>query len=163
MNDGFRVRIRLELVTLGCELLLQLLEVLDDSIVDDGDPTVHMRMGIALDGPAVSRPPRMPDASTTLQRLLPQPHLEVLELAFRAAPVEVTVLNRRDASRVVAAVFQPPEGVDKVRRHGFRAENAHDPAHLGESPCSCAVLDLILDGTGHNSNLISWYFLVRSS
>src|SRR5690606_28352367 len=87
MNDGFRVRIRLELVTLGCELLLQLLEVLDDSIVDDGDPTVHMRMGIALDGPAVSRPPRMPDASTTLQRLLPQPHLEVLELAFRAAPV----------------------------------------------------------------------------
>jgi hypothetical protein len=55
--------------------------------------------------------------------------LEVPELALGASPREPPVLERRDAGGIVAAVFEPLQGVDDRTRNGARPENADDSTH----------------------------------
>ena len=123
------VGLGLELVALGGELVAQLLEVLDDAVVHDGDALVHVRVGVALDRLAVRRPARVAEAGAALQGLVGEPQLQVLELALGAAAVEMAVLDGGDARRVVAAILEPPQRVDEVARHRLLPENADDAAH----------------------------------
>ncbi len=51
-----------EAVALGRELLAQRLEVLDDAVVDDGEPARRVRMGVRLGRLAVGRPAGVADA-----------------------------------------------------------------------------------------------------
>ena len=55
--------------------------------------------------------------------------LEVLELALGAQPGQPAAFERRDARRIVAAVFEPPEGGKNVPRHRLASQNANNPAH----------------------------------
>ena len=119
MQHGLGVGLGLEPVALGRELLFQLLEVLDDAVVHDGDALVHVRVGVVLDRPAVRRPARVAEAGAALQRLVGEAQLQVLELAFGAAPVEAAVLHRGDAGRIVAAIFEAAQGVDEVAATAF--------------------------------------------
>ena len=58
-----------------------------------------------------------------------QAEFEVAQLAFGAAAPELAVFDRRHASRVVAAVFEPLQRINKLRRHRTGADNANDAAH----------------------------------
>ena len=86
-----------EMVSLGGELLAQRLEVLDDAVVDDGEPGRSVRMGVGDRRLAVGRPARMSDADRPAERLGGEFGLEVLELALGAPPLEPAVFERRDA------------------------------------------------------------------
>ncbi len=58
------------------ELLLQRVEVLDDAVVDQGQPVVvaaAVRVGVAVGGAAVGRPPGVPDAGARGRRAAAPP------------------------------------------------------------------------------------------
>ena len=55
--------------------------------------------------------------------------LEVLKLALGAPALELAVLERRDARRIVAAVFEALQRIDDRARDRSRSENANNPAH----------------------------------
>ena len=129
MQHRLGVGLGLEHVALGGQRVAQLLEVLDDAVVHDGDALVHVRMGVALGRAAVRRPARVADAGAPLQRLVGEPQLQVLELALGAAAVEMAVLDGGDAGRIVAAILEPPQRVDEIARDRLRSENADDAAH----------------------------------
>ena len=56
--------------------------------------------------------------------------LEVPELALGASPREPPVLERRDAGGIVAAVFEPLERIDELRRRRLGADYADNAAHF---------------------------------
>ena len=63
------------------------------------------------------------------ERLGVQPRFEVDELSFRAAAGELPMFKRRDAGGIVAAIFEPLQCIDDLRRDRPRPENPDDPAH----------------------------------
>ncbi len=118
----------------GFELRAQFREILDDAVMDHGDPVGRMGMGIDLVGPAMGRPTGVADADGPRQRLLGEPDLEIAQLAFGAAAGQLAGLQRRDPGRIVAAVFQPPQGIHHARRDRLAAENSYDSAHDATPP-----------------------------
>ena len=56
--------------------------------------------------------------------------LEVLELALGAPALEPAVLERRDAGRIVAAVFEPLQRIDDRACDRPGPENPDNSAHL---------------------------------
>src|SRR5262249_47663150 len=99
MDDDLGVGLRLELVAEGGELAPQLLEVLDDAVVDDGDTVGGVRMRVGLVRPAVRRPARVADAGGARQRLARQQRLQIAELALGAPPGDVALGQRRRTRR----------------------------------------------------------------
>src|SRR5262245_27240150 len=91
------------------ELPPQRLEILDDTVVDDRDLVGGDRMSIGLGRAAVCRPSRVTDADRPLHRLVIEPPSKIGELAFGAAAFDATVDQRRYSSRIVTAIFEPPE------------------------------------------------------
>ena len=55
--------------------------------------------------------------------------LEVGEFARTSADVHLPVAHDGHASRVVAAVFEPPKALDENGQERFGADVAHDAAH----------------------------------
>ncbi len=127
-------------VALGAELVAQLLKVLDDAVVHDGNAIVHVRVGVALHRLAVRRPARMAEARAALQGMVGKPQLQVLELALGAAPIEMAVLDGGNARGVVAAILEPAQRVDDLARHRLLPENADDATHVLASEPAAPVL-----------------------
>ena len=86
-------------------------------------------MGIALGGLAVSGPSRVPDTDRARERLGLEPRLQVHQLAFSAAAVDVAVHQGGDAGRIVAAILEPLQRVHQERRDRRFADDADDAAH----------------------------------
>ena len=66
-----------------------------------------------------------------------------LELALGAPAFELAVLERRHASRIVAAVFEALQRIDDRARDRPRSQNANNPAHVS-SPQLCSSEPSIL-------------------
>jgi len=103
MRDDLGVGLRLEAVTVGQQVLLDLQVVLDDPVVDDDQRAVAIgvRMGVLFGRPAVGRPARVANAERARQRPLAEDAFEHLE------PSE-----HRDAGGVVAAILEPLQPFD---------------------------------------------------
>jgi hypothetical protein len=69
------------------------------------------------------------NARPPFERLAQTSALEISELALGAPAREVTVLDGRDPSRIVAAIFETAKRVDEVSRDRLRAKYSNDPAH----------------------------------
>jgi hypothetical protein len=54
----------------------------------------------------------MADAGPSRQRLIEKSSFEIAQLAFRAPARKRAILNRCDASRIVAAIFKPTQRID---------------------------------------------------
>src|SRR6185503_14593813 len=80
-------------------------------------------------GPAVGRPAGVADADGGVQRVGGQHRLQRLDLARRAAALDVAVHHAGDACRVVAAVLQALEAVDQPLLHRAGPDDADDAAH----------------------------------
>ncbi len=133
MGDDLGVGLRFEHIAIGLELCPQLAEILDNAVMNDGELGRGVRMRICLVGLAMRRPARVADADQPFQRLARQPDLEILELALGAATGELPALERRDAGRIVAAIFEPPQRLDHLARDRFLAQNPDDAAHAHTS------------------------------
>ena len=130
-HEGGDLRIRLgrECVAFRDEFLAQRLEVLDDPVVDDGEPARGVRMGVGLGRLAVRRPAGVADADRTQERRRGEPGLEVLELALGAPAFKLAVFKGRHPGRVVASIFEAFQCVDDRARNRAGPQNAHNSAH----------------------------------
>src|SRR6185437_8987982 len=123
------VGLGLEAIAQARQLGLELLKILDDAVVDDRDAVGGDRMGVGLARHAMRRPAGMADADPALDRLLGETRLEPRELALGAAALDMAIDQRRDAGRIIAAIFEPPEPLDEQRRHLLTPDDANDAAH----------------------------------
>ena len=131
MGDDLGVGLGVEDKAGGLELALQLAVVLDDAVVDQRQALRRMRMGIRLGRRPVGGPAGVADAGMPVKRRPLEPLLEVPELAGGPPAHQVAILQRGDAGRIVAAVFEPLQRVDELRCDGTVPENSDDAAHAG--------------------------------
>ena len=131
VGDDLGVGVAVEDDALFLQLALEGGVVLDDAVVDDGDAAIaaEVRMGVAVGGRAVGGPARVADADAAGRRLLLQMSGQFGDAAGPLADVQMRAGQRGHAGAVVAAIFQPPQALDKDR---FRLSIAHvtdDAAH----------------------------------
>jgi hypothetical protein len=125
----FRIGLGREAVAFAGEFLAQRLEILDDPIVNNRQSVAGVRVRVPLRRLAVRRPAGVADTDPALERGAFELRLEIPELAFGAQPRHPAVLERGDPRRVVAAIFQPLQRRDDLRRDRAMSQNADDSAH----------------------------------
>ena len=86
-------------------------------------------MGVGDRRLAMGRPAGMANADRPAERLGGEFRLEVLELAFRAPPLEPAVFERRDAGGIVAAVFEALQRIHDRSGDRTPAQDADNAAH----------------------------------
>ncbi len=109
--------------------LAQFAEILDDAVVNDGDAVGGMRMRVGLGRLAVGGPAGMADADMPLQRRGLEPGFEIFQFAFGATALQVRALERRHTGGIVAAIFQPLQGIDQQIRNRTTPQNSDNAAH----------------------------------
>src|SRR3546814_9211186 len=88
MGNDLAVRLRRKAVPRCLELGAKLLVVLDDSIVDESNAIVGVRVGIRLAGCPMRRPAGVADADDSPQWLPVEQFLEASDLADRPTPAD---------------------------------------------------------------------------
>ncbi len=129
VRDDLGVGLRHEDMAAGLQIRAQLAEVLDDAIVHHRHFGRRMRMRVDFGRPPMRRPARVADPARAGQRVGAQHGFQVPELALGAPTRQPPVLERRDAGRVVAAIFEPLQRLDEQVRDRLTAEDADDAAH----------------------------------
>ena len=129
VGDDLGVGLRAELRSFLLQLLAQFAEILDDAVVDDGEPVGGMGMRVAFGRPTVGRPAGMADADGARERLAREPRLEIAQLAFGAPAGELPAFQRGDAGGIVASVLEPLERIDQRGRDRLTPEYAHNSTH----------------------------------
>ena len=134
VRDNFGVGFRAELIAASDKKLPQLDVVFDNSVVHDCELAVarQVRMRIDVVRLAVSSPARVSHAHVTRKRLAAvgfvhergQPPFGFDHLDF------ARFVHYRDAARVIAAIFEFFQSVDKHRRGLFPPGKSYDSAHV---------------------------------
>jgi hypothetical protein len=116
MGENLGVGSGCESVAGGDEVFLELLVVLNDAVVDDGDAAglIEMRVGVFVAGRTVSGPAGVADADGAANGF----GLELASQAFVDFPLLLAYLERgvvddAQASAVVAAIFEAAQAVDQ--------------------------------------------------
>ena len=122
-----------ERVALGEQLGLDLGEVLDDAVVDDGELVVvgEVRVRVGVGRAAVGRPARVADAGRAVgQRVVDEVVAEHLELARALAHAQAPVaVDDGDAGGVVSPVLEPREAREEDGLAVARAHVSDDSTH----------------------------------
>src|SRR5215472_4480481 len=120
-QDGHRLSVGLSLKDMaeGGQFAAQSLKILDNAVVDDGDPVRGDRVGVSLGRQAMGCPTGVTDADHPLHRLAVEPPSKVHQLALGAPALDAAVDEGRDASRIIATVFEAAEPFDQPRSYCF--------------------------------------------
>jgi hypothetical protein len=113
MRDDLGIGLAFKDMALGGQLGLQLGKVLDDAVVDQGDASGLVRVGVDGCWGTVGGPARVADPNRGVQRCPDQYGLEIADLALGAATFGHAADQSRDAGRIIAAVLKPFETVDQ--------------------------------------------------
>src|ERR1044071_410824 len=109
MRDDFRVRFGDEAMIGLSQAVFQLKIVFDDAVVNDDDAprAVAVWMRVLFRRTPVRGPARMADAVSAVEWRQADRLFQIAELALGAANLKVVAfVNDRDASRIVAAIFE---------------------------------------------------------
>ena len=128
-GDGFGVGVGPGLDPRLGQFGAQFAVVFDDAVVDHGDATGLMGVGVVHRGRAVGGPAGVPDTGLPGQRVVHQQIAEIDQLAHGAAAVQPAVIHRGDAGAVIAAIFQPLERLHQDRGGFVLAQYADNAAH----------------------------------
>ena len=109
MGDDLGIGLAREDVPAAFKLFAQLGEVLDDTVVHDGDmPAARsVRMRVRFARFAMRGPTRVPDAARALEIKMRQRVLQARNLALAMDDGKGVALLHRDAGRIVTAVLEP--------------------------------------------------------
>ena len=91
-------------------------------------------MRVGLGRLAVRRPAGVADADRPAKRRSRKLRLEVFQLALGAPPLQSAVLECRDASGIVAAVFEPLQRGDNRARDRSGPDNPDNSTHRRSPP-----------------------------
>ena len=130
MDDDFGVGLGLEQVVVAFQFRLEVLVVLDDAVMDDGDLAGRMGMGVGFGRTAMGRPAGVADADGSGKRLLLDAAVQVDQLAFRPAAIDPAIDQRRHAGTVVSAILQPPQTLDQKGSDLVLADDTDNTAHF---------------------------------
>ncbi len=132
VGEHLRVRFGHKGVALPLQHGAQRAEVLDDAVVNYGDlaMAIDVWMRVALIGLAMRRPAGVRDADGAVRGTAVHHGLELRDLAFCLAGVEALSVHRRDAGRIVAAVFEALEALDEQRAGDLGPDVAYNSAHM---------------------------------
>src|SRR5215831_21329835 len=111
------------------QLVAKLAKILDDAVVDHGEALGRMRVRVMFGRSAVGRPAGVADADRAGERLAREPCFEIAQLALGTPTRELPAFQRGHARRVIAAIFEPLERINKQARDRLPAENAYNSAH----------------------------------
>ncbi|EXI75846.1 MAG: hypothetical protein AW07_00774 [Candidatus Accumulibacter sp. SK-11] len=106
VRDHFGIGVGSEDVGESPEASTQRLVVLDDPVMDHGQPAGDVRMGVPLARHAVRRPARMSDAGPACGLRLLDLRRQFGNPANRPQTVQTAVVDQGEPGRVVAAVFE---------------------------------------------------------
>ena len=131
VGDDLRIGLGGELVAAPHQVRPQVLVVLDDAVVHDGEPVARdVRMGVALARHPVGRPAGVGDADLAVGGGMVERLIEHAHLADRTQPGEVLrAVEDCDAGRVVAAILEPPQSLHQDRHDVSLRDCSDDSAH----------------------------------
>src|SRR5262245_63541309 len=112
MCEYFGIRRRLKGMPGIHETLFQMLEILNYSVMDQGDAAglVLVRMRIFVGRWTVSRPACMPYSQASRERLrLHENSKTFVDLALLLVQLQFSIVDDRDPSAIIAAVFKPAQ------------------------------------------------------
>ena len=158
LHDRLGVGLGLEFCAGLFEFLAQFTEILDDAVVNDRNALGRMRMRIGFGRLAVRGPARVTDTAMTLQRLALQSRFQILQLAFGAAPLQPSALERGDACGVIAAILQPLERIDELLSNRSLPQNSDNSAH---AVCVPSLDDGLLLSIQSRTALLKYYCRLR--
>ena len=117
------------------QLLLEVEEVFDDAVVDDRDLAggPEVRVGVGLSDPAVRAPSAVGDTGVALGRVEVELAVDLIDLADALSALDRVVVQRRNAHRVIAAVFQTTHALSKLGRDPFKRSDTDNTAHALDS------------------------------
>ena len=98
-------------------------------------------------------PAGVADANRAAERLEREHCFQILELAFGAPPREHTVLERRHAGRVVAAIFEALECFDELRGDRLAANDSDNAAHWSMPPPNRVASRIYALAAAHDLNV----------
>ena len=139
VGDHLGIGVGDELAPLRLQLGPELAVVLDDAVVDHRHPAGGMGVGVGLAGLAMRGPAGVADARSAADGAPGDQLFELDELALGPAKLDQAVGERRETSRIVAAVFEAPQPVEDVRRRLIRARDTDDSAHSSGTPLARAA------------------------
>jgi hypothetical protein len=129
VRDHLGVGLALEAVALRFQLRAQLVMVLDDAVVHDGDLAARdERMRVLGRRRAVRGPARVRDAG--FSGLLLRLGRQVGNPRDGAREPDAVLAQERNAAGVVAPVLEPPQPFDQDRNDVAPCDGAHDAAHI---------------------------------
>ncbi len=99
MGNSFGIGFRPEIVAFRLKHGAKLGEILDDAVMNDRETLGNVRMRIAFYRLTVRGPTGMPDTDDAGKWLSGQTLFQIDQLAFRAAAIELTVLQCGDTGR----------------------------------------------------------------
>ena len=135
MGDAFGVGVRGEDVALGGQVAAQALIVFDDAVVDDGDRTGDVRVGVAFAGHAVGGPAGVGDAGD--RPGVGRGGFEFGNPANRADTLDAGIRDDGQPGRVIAPVFELLQAFDENGNNVAAGCCRDDAAHgLVLKPCN---------------------------
>ena len=118
VRDDFRIRFRLEVIPFFEEFFLQFHVVFDDTVVDDGEVPLFIRMGMGIDvrRAAVCRPAGMTDAQCPYDGVSLNFFSQIDQTACFFADSDGAVMIDGDTGRVITTIFQLGQSIhQKIR------------------------------------------------
>jgi hypothetical protein len=131
VRDDLGVCFGSEAIAAALEIDAQLIVVLDDAVVHDGEPVARdMRVGVALARYPVRRPAGVGNADPAGRGCLRERLIEHVHFPDGAQARQVLrAVEDGQTRRIVAAVFQPPQALHQDGDHIALGDRSDDSAH----------------------------------
>src|SRR5436189_3264630 len=132
VSDYLSIGLRGEAMAFLSELLLKRNVVLDDAVVNHYNlaAAIAVRMCVFFSGAPVSGPAGVSDTVSSVERLEPDHFFQIAQFAFGSPNLKtLAVAADRNSSRVIPAVFKPPQAIQNDGNDPFFANITHDSAH----------------------------------
>ena len=135
MRDDFRISLGTKFVTASQKFFLNRQIVFDNAVVNDDEISraVRVRMGVAVGGSPMRRPARVTNPDRAFRQIISELVLERVEPSDRLFYKNFIAAINRNARRVVAAIFQLRQPVQKNRSRFLTANVSNYAAHIFSS------------------------------
>ena len=130
VRNYFAICIAFERAALVAQFRSQFLVIFDDPVVNKRYVIGRVRVGVISRRRAVGRPTRMGNTNVTGRRVFDEFFNEIVEFPLGPAADQFSVIDRTNTGTIVAAVFHPPQPVDKPIDYGVLAHDSDNSTHI---------------------------------